>query len=105
MGLEDLADGLAVPHLLVGPAGEEGRDGRIAVGGGEQEVPQIADGVVLDIVHVAQCAERLRRQGLILEVIELDALEVQAARSCSVGIDGRSHNAYYSDHWIGLDGS
>ena len=55
MGLEDLADGLAVPHLLVGPAGEEGRNGRVAVGGGEEEVPQIADGVVLDIVCSTAC--------------------------------------------------
>ena len=72
--------------------------------GVSEEVPQIADGVVLDIVHVAQRAERLGRQGLILEVIELDALEVQAARSCGVGIDGRSHNAYYSEYRIGPDG-
>ena len=63
MGLEDLADGLAVPHLLEDPAGEEGGDLGVLVGGGEEEIPQVADGVVLDVVHVAQGAEGAREQG------------------------------------------
>ena len=52
--LEHLADGLAVPHLLEDPAGQERRDLRVLVGRGEEEVPQVAHGVMLHVVHVLQ---------------------------------------------------
>ena len=46
------------------PTGEEGGDLGVAVGPGDEHVAQVADGVVLHVVHVAQAAQRLRRQWL-----------------------------------------
>ena len=57
VGAQDLADGLAVPVLLVAPAGEEGRDLGVAVGPGDEQVPQVAGGVTLHVVHVAEAAQ------------------------------------------------
>ena len=57
------ADRLAVPVLLVAPAGQEGGDVGVPVGPGEQEVPQVAHGVALDVVHVAQAPEGVGGQG------------------------------------------
>ena len=54
MGLEDGPDGLAVPELLVGPTGQEGCHVGILVGRGQKEIAQVADRVVLDVVHIAQ---------------------------------------------------
>ena len=76
----------------------------ILVGRRQQEVAQVADGVVLDVVHVAQRAQRVGRQGLVPEVIEVDALQVQAPRPVLVGIDGGSHSAYYSEPRLRPDG-
>ena len=104
VGLEHLPDGLAVPHLLEDPAGEEGGDRRVLVGRRQQEVAQVADGVVLDVVHVAQRAQRVGGQRLVPEVIEVDALQVQAARPGLVGVDGGSHSAYYSEPRLRPDG-
>ena len=61
VGLEHLPDGLAVPHLLEHPAGEEGGDGGVLVCRRQEEVAQVADGVVLDVVHVAQTSAGRRR--------------------------------------------
>jgi RNA polymerase sigma-70 factor, ECF subfamily len=98
VGPEHLADSLAVPHLLEDPAGEERGDHRVAVRRGEEEITQVADGMVLDVVHVAQAAECPGRQGPVLEVVEVDACEVEPARPGFVGLNGGSHGAYYSDH-------
>jgi hypothetical protein len=67
VGIEHLTDGLAVPMLLIIPAGEEGRDIRVTVGAGDEHVPEVADGVALDVVHVAQAAQGVRVEGLIAE--------------------------------------
>jgi hypothetical protein len=57
MGLEDLGDRLTVPELLVVPQGEERGDLRVPVGAGHQYIAQVADGVVLDVVHVAEASQ------------------------------------------------
>jgi hypothetical protein len=97
VGLKDLPDCFTVPHLLERPTGQEGGDGRVLVRRRQQQVTQVADGVVLHVVHVAQRAQGIGGQWLVPEVIEVDALEIQAARPGLVGIDGGSHNAYYSE--------
>ena len=102
--LEHGPDGLAVPHLLEDPAREERGDLGVLVGRGEQQVTQVAHGVVLHVVHVAQAPQGGGGQGLVLEVVEVDALEVEAPRSFLVGIDGGSHNTYYSDLGLYPDG-
>jgi hypothetical protein len=97
VGLEHPPDRLAVPHLLEDPAGEEGGDLRILVGRGQEEIAQVAHRVVLDVVHVAQRAQGLGREGFVSEVVEVDTGQIQPARPCFVGIDGGPHSAYYSD--------
>ncbi|HWD54900.1 MAG TPA: hypothetical protein VG346_07245 [Acidimicrobiales bacterium] len=77
--LEHLADGLAVPHFLEDPAGEEGRDLGVLVGRREEQIPQVTHGVVLNIMHVAQRAQDLRRERMLFEVVEIDPLKVQSA--------------------------
>ena len=57
VGLQDLGDGLAVPVLLVAPARQEGGDLGIAVGPGGEQVAQVAGGVPLHVVHVAQAPQ------------------------------------------------
>ena len=54
VGPEHRCDGLAVPELLEGPDRQERREVRVAVGGRDEQIAQVADGVVLDVVHVAQ---------------------------------------------------
>ena len=63
VGVQDPGDGLAVPELLVVPHGEERGHLRVPVGPGHQDVAQVADGVVLDVVHVAQAAQRVGSRG------------------------------------------
>ena len=70
---------------------------RVLVGRRQEQVAQVAHGVVLDVVHVAQRPQRVGRQRVVPEVIEVDALQVQAARPGLVGVDGGSHTAYYSE--------
>ena len=65
--------------------------------GREEQVAQVADGVVLHIVHVAERSQRLGWQGLVLEVVEVDALEIESPGPRLVRIDGGPHNASYSD--------
>jgi hypothetical protein len=52
----------------------------------QEQVAQVADRVMLDVMHVAQRAERFWGQRLILEVIELDVCKIQATCACFVRI-------------------
>jgi hypothetical protein len=101
--LQHLPDGFAVPHLLVYPAREKGRDFGILVGRRQEEVAQIADRVVLYVVHVAQRTEGLGGERLVLEVPEIEALEIEPTGPSFVGVDGRAHYAYYPEHSLGPD--
>ena len=102
--LEDASDGLAVPHLLEDPAGEERGDLGLLMRRRQQEVAQVADRVVLHVVHVAQRAQVVGREGIDAEIVEVDPVQVQLARPVLVGIKCRSHNAYYSEHRLRPDG-
>ena len=68
---QHLTDGLAMPHLLEDPAREKRGDLRVLVGRGEQKIPQVADGVVLHVVHVTQGSEHFRGQGCSLKSSKL----------------------------------
>ena len=97
VGGQHTSDGLAVPHLLEDPTGQEGGDLRILVRRGEQEVPQVAHGVMLHVVHVAQASQRVWAQWVIPEVTEVDAGQIEAAGSFLVGVDGGSHSSRHSE--------
>ena len=88
---EHPADGLPVPHLLVAPHGEEGRHGGIAMRRRDEQVAQVADGVVLDVVHVAQAADDLGGQRLVAECVEVDARQVDGGGPVAVAVDVASH--------------
>jgi hypothetical protein len=94
--LKHLANRLAVPHLLEDPAGEERGDSGVLMGGRKEEIPQIADRVMLYVVHVAQRPESPRGQRLIFEVVKVNAFEAEPPGSFLVGIDGGTHDAIYS---------
>ena len=76
MRFEHLSDGLAVPHLLEHPTGEERGDGGVLVGRRQQEVAQVAHGVVLDVVHVADAAKGPLVERVALEAREVDVRDV-----------------------------
>ncbi len=80
MGGEHLGNGLAVPVLLVVPDGEERGDVRVPVGPGDQDVPEIAHSVDLDVVHVAEAAEDIGGQRLVPERGEVDVVSVELRR-------------------------
>ena len=91
VGLEHLAERLAVPELLEHPERQERRDLGVAVGVGHQHVAQVADGVVLDVVHVAQAPERRLVEGLVAERVEVDALEIERSDPLLERLDVEPH--------------
>ena len=88
---QHLADRLAVPELLVRPHGEKAGDHRIVVGTGHEEVAQVAHGVVLDVVHVPQAAQRIVGQGMATEVVVVDVGIVERGNGCDVAVDVEVH--------------
>ena len=77
VGLQDLADCLAVPVFLVGPDRQEVGHRRVTMQARHEQVAQVADGVVLDVVHVAQAAQCVRVERLCAECLEVDAVEIE----------------------------
>ena len=77
MGVEDAAEGVAVPVLLVAPARQEGRDLRVAMGAGDEHVAQVADGVPLDVVHVAQAPQGVGVEGLGGEGAQIEIFDLE----------------------------
>ena len=59
VGGEHVAERLAVPQLLVGPAAEERGHVGVGVGRRHEEVAQVADRVQLDVVHVLDGPQRV----------------------------------------------
>jgi len=57
----------------------------------DEDVAQVADGVALDIVHVAEAPEGLGVEGLAPEGVEVDVLDLQACREPLVGGGVESH--------------
>ena len=88
---EHLADRLAVPELLVGPHREEGGDDRVVVGASHEQVAQVAHGVVLDVVHVAQAPQRIVGKRLATEVVVVDVGIVEGGDGCDVAVDVEVH--------------
>ena len=75
MGGEHRTQCLAVPVLLERPHREERRHLVVTVCGSHQQVAEVADGVVLDVVHVADAAQRGGVERLASELAEVDAVE------------------------------
>jgi hypothetical protein len=67
-----------VPELLEGPHREERRHLGIVVRGRDQQVAQVADGVVLDVVHVAEQRNDARSSGRSAEGVEVDVLHAHS---------------------------
>ncbi len=76
VGLEHLADGLAVEVLLEGPERQERGDLVVEVGIGDQHVAQVDDRVVLDVVHVAQAPQGGRIERIGAEVVEVEVVDL-----------------------------
>ena len=93
VGPQDLRDGLTVPVLLVAPAGQEGRDLGVAVGPGGEQVAQVAGGVPLHVVHVAEAAHGVRVEGVPAEGLEVDVVHLQAPRPLDQGVDIGRHGS------------
>ena len=91
VALEHLRERLAVPELLAVPHGHEAARLLLAVGGGHQQVPQEAGGVVLDVAHVAQGAQGRRVQRLGLEGVEVEVLVLHGHRGLGELIDVEGH--------------
>ena len=91
VGFEDLAQGLAVPVLLEVPQRQKRRDLRIVVGGREEEVTQVQDGVIFDVVHVANAPERRLIQRLVAEGVEVDVVDGEPLDAVLVLIDREVH--------------
>ncbi len=100
VGAQHLADRLAVPELLVRPHREEAGDDRVVVGAGHEQVAQVAHGVVLDVVHVAQAAQRVVGQRLASEVVVVDVGVVEGGNGCDVAVDVEVHGGCSSAETI-----
>ena len=95
--LEHPSDGLPVPVLLERPEREERRDLGVSVHARHQQVAQVADRVVLDVVHVAQAPQGGGVERLRGERIEVDALDVELSRDAGVVLDAEGHGTSFSD--------
>jgi hypothetical protein len=104
VGPEHGGDGLAVPELLEGPDRQERRQVRVAVGGRHEQIPEVADRVVLDVVHVAQAPKGGVVERVGAEGIEVDPLELDPARMALVGLEVQLHDRISSSRspWMGL---
>ena len=100
---QDPGDCLAVPELLVVPQREESGHLRVAMGPGDQDVAEVADRVVLHVVHVAQASERFGVEGPLTEGVEVDVVEVELLREVPVGGDVEGHAPYSSPARSGDD--
>ncbi len=69
---------------------KRGDDG-IVVGAGHEQVAQVAHGVVLDVVHVAQAAQCIVGQRVATEVVVVDVGIVEGGDGCDVAVDVEVH--------------
>ena len=89
VGLQDLSECLAVPVLLVRPDREERRHGGIPVERRHQQVAEVADGVVLHVVHVPDAAKGRLVEWLSGEPLEVDPGEVERSAAPRYTLSGR----------------
>ena len=75
MGSQDRTQGFAVPILLERPHREERGHLVVAVGGCDEQITEVADGVVLDVMHVPGATQRCGVERLAFELVEVDAIE------------------------------
>ena len=97
MSGEDGPERLAVPVLLECPHREERGHLVVPVRGRDQQVAQVADRVMLDVVHVLDATNRVGVERLALELGEVDAVECDRRRPALVGVDVEGH-AQFSSH-------
>ncbi len=88
---EHPGEGLAVPVLLAVPHGHEAAGLLLAVRGGHQQIAHEAGGVVLDVAHVAQGAQGLRVQRLLVEEVEVEIRVLDGQRGLGEMIDVEGH--------------
>ena len=86
-GLEEPRQREPVERLLVEPAGEERRDVRLVDGPGRQELPQVDDGVRLDVLHVAEGPDRLGADGMPRDVGPGEGGQLDRTRARHVGLE------------------
>ncbi len=93
VGAQYLGERLAVPVLLVAPARQEGGDLGVSVGAGGQKVAQVAGGVPLHVVHVAEAAQGVAVERLAAEGAEVDVVGLEAPRAPDQGVDVGGHGS------------
>ena len=91
MSGEHRRDRLPVPELLVGPEREERGDLGVGVRRRDEQVTQVADGVVLDVVHVTQAPQGIGVERLAAELIEVDVGHVDGAHEALIAGDVELH--------------
>ena len=61
------------------------------MGRGDEQVAQVADRVVLDVVHVAQAPEAVVVEGIGAEGVEVDPVELDPPGMALVGLEVQLH--------------
>src|SRR5262249_15663507 len=87
-GGEQACERAAVKRLLVEPAGEEGRHVRIVDDARPEQLAHVDHRVALDVLHVAQRAQRVGAEGNAATVVPRDPLEVDRTWARCPAVDG-----------------
>src|SRR5437588_4738367 len=87
VGPQEVRERLAVPQLLVHPAGQERGDVRVLRRPRGQQVAQVDDRVCLDVHHVVEAHHVPVGQGVVGDVLPVDPGEVDLLRVAQVAVD------------------
>ncbi len=87
VGAQEVREGLAVPELLVHPAGEERRDLRVVRRAGSEQVTQIDDRVGLDVHHVVHAHHVAVGKRMARDVVPVEFAQIQAFRRAQVAVE------------------
>ena len=68
----------------------------IEVGVGHEHIAEVADRVVLHVVHVAQASQHGLAQGLGAEGVEVDVVDLDLGRPLLQGLDVEPHRPIFA---------
>ncbi len=100
VGSEHRAECFAVPVLLECPHREERRHLVVTMRRGHEKVAQVADRVVLDVVHVADAPQRVVVERITFERREVDTVEGDRRRPPLVAVDVEAHGSISSRNGV-----
>ena len=89
--IQELADVLAVPQLLVVPAREECGEDRVHAGAGDEQVREVQRDVIFDVHHVVETEQVPFRQRVGGHGLPINPRDVQLPGLLFVPLDAEAH--------------